>query len=190
MRSLIYHLISRIKPLDLIEEQQIAFAKEWIDSGAELFRIAKPDRPDTHLVTYFVLLDQKSNKILLVDHKKAELWLPPGGHVEKDEHPKQAAEREAKEELGIKAHFLYEDPFFITVTKTLGTITPHTDVSFWYLLKGNPQDHLKYEEEEFHQIQWFELSKIPFERTDPNMRRFIKKLRGSQWLANTLSSEQ
>ncbi|MEU4312510.1 NUDIX domain-containing protein [Nocardia sp. NPDC024068] len=32
---------------------------------------------------------------------KAGLWLPPGGHVEPDEHPARTACREVAEELGI-----------------------------------------------------------------------------------------
>ena len=39
--------------------------------------------------------------VLLVNHINAGLWLPPGGHVEPDEHPAQTASREALEELGI-----------------------------------------------------------------------------------------
>lgn|GEM_PF-6423224 len=35
-----------------------------------------------------------------MDHKKGELWLPPSGHVDPGEDPKEAVRREAKEELG------------------------------------------------------------------------------------------
>ncbi len=41
------------------------------------------------------------NKVLLHKHKKLGLWLPPGGHIELDEDPNQAALREVKEEAGI-----------------------------------------------------------------------------------------
>lgn len=42
------------------------------------------------------------HKILLVKHKKLGLWLNPGGHIEPNELPHQAAEREFWEETGIK----------------------------------------------------------------------------------------
>lgn len=42
------------------------------------------------------------DKLLLVKHKKAGMWLCPGGHVEKNELPYQTAEREFWEETGIK----------------------------------------------------------------------------------------
>jgi len=59
----------------------VHFAKGWIDSGAQIFRLMKPETPDPHLVAYFLLLDPAQKKVLLVDHKKAGLWLPSGGHV-------------------------------------------------------------------------------------------------------------
>lgn len=40
-------------------------------------------------------------KVLLHLHKKIGKWLQPGGHIELDEDPNQAAMREAKEETGL-----------------------------------------------------------------------------------------
>ena len=42
------------------------------------------------------------DKVLLVKHKKLGIWLNPGGHIEENELPHQAAEREFWEETGIK----------------------------------------------------------------------------------------
>lgn len=41
------------------------------------------------------------NKVLLRMHEKYHVWLTPGGHVELDEDPVQAALREVKEETGL-----------------------------------------------------------------------------------------
>ncbi len=41
-------------------------------------------------------------KVLLVKHKKLQIWLNPGGHIEGDELPHSAAEREFFEETGVK----------------------------------------------------------------------------------------
>jgi 8-oxo-dGTP pyrophosphatase MutT (NUDIX family) len=37
----------------------------------------------------------------LHEHDKLGMWLPPGGHVDRDELPHRAAEREVREELGL-----------------------------------------------------------------------------------------
>ena len=41
-------------------------------------------------------------KVMLVKHKKVGAWLCPGGHIDPNELPHQAAEREFWEETGIK----------------------------------------------------------------------------------------
>lgn len=44
-----------------------------------------------------------NEKILLILHKKLDLWLFPGGHCEENELPHATAERECFEETGITA---------------------------------------------------------------------------------------
>ncbi len=168
--------LSSILPVDSLEKEHLDFVKAWIASGAEIFRITKPDNPNIHLVSYFIVIDPYTNEILLVDHKKAGLWLPSGGHVELNEHPRDTVKREIQEELGIEADFLFENPLFLTVTKTVGNVKQHTDVSLWYILKGDRNQPLQFDNDEFHQIQWFQPHKIPYERTDPHMRRFVDKV--------------
>lgn len=40
-------------------------------------------------------------KVLLLWHKKLRKWLPPGGHIEPNELPDEAAVREVREEVGL-----------------------------------------------------------------------------------------
>jgi 8-oxo-dGTP diphosphatase len=176
IREEILTTIASIIPFDNAEKEHLNFVKDWIASGAEIFRIEKPNKPDIHLVSYFIVIDPETNELLLVDHKKAELWLPPGGHVELNEHPKETVKREIKEELGIDAEFMFEDPLFLTVTNTVGHVARHTDVSLWYVLRGNKETPLTFDLDEFHQIQWFQQKEIPYERTDPHMKRFVDKV--------------
>jgi 8-oxo-dGTP pyrophosphatase MutT (NUDIX family) len=46
--------------------------------------------------------------IALHEHAKLDMWLPPGGHVERDELPHVTARREAEEELGIEVDLLHD----------------------------------------------------------------------------------
>lgn len=175
MRQVIRELISDITPLDDLEQTHQEDTLRWIDTGADLFRQIKPATPPRHLVSYFLAVDE--DQALLVDHKGASLWLPSGGHVEPGEHPKETVQREAMEELGITPEFVFETPIFLTVTETVGSSPRHTDVSLWYVIKGNQKQAYDFDQNEFHRVQWFDFGKMPWERTDPHMGRFLNKLR-------------
>lgn len=55
----------------------------------------------------------KELKTLLVFHQKLQKWLPPGGHLELDELPSEAALREAREETGLDAEIIDQPPVTI-----------------------------------------------------------------------------
>lgn len=50
-------------------------------------------------------------EVLLVHHNKLNKWLYPGGHVDPDGDPAQAAVREVAEETGVQAVVLGEPAF-------------------------------------------------------------------------------
>lgn len=52
------------------------------------------------------IIDPNTLKILLVKHKKFEKWVQPGGHIEENETPEEAAVREVFEETGIRVRLL------------------------------------------------------------------------------------
>jgi 8-oxo-dGTP diphosphatase len=179
MRDRIAEIITSVEPLDELERAHRDSTLEWIRSGAPIFRTAKPDVPPKHLVSYFALVDEARGKLLLVDHKLAGLWLPSGGHVEPGEDPKATVVRELSEELNLAAEFVRESPLFITVTQTVGAVSGHTDVSLWYLLRGDSSRAIEFDRGEFHGVRWFSFDEIPYERSDPHMRRFVAKMRSS-----------
>jgi 8-oxo-dGTP pyrophosphatase MutT (NUDIX family) len=47
-------------------------------------------------------------KVLLHHHLKLGMWLPPGGHIEEDELPDEAAVREVYEETGLRVELVGE----------------------------------------------------------------------------------
>ena len=178
MRDQIRLEVEAIHPLDGLESTTIHDTLRWIDSGSQLCRIEKPATPKKHLVSYFAIVD--ADHLLLVDHINAELWLPPGGHVEPNEHPKEAALREAREELSVEPAFFFDHPVLITSTETVGKTAGHTDISLWYVFHGCVEDQYTYNHSEFASVRWFHRDEIPIERSDPHMARFLTKLYGDQ----------
>jgi len=61
-----------------------------------------------HFCASAFIINPKDKKILLVKHSDYDKWLQPGGHIEEDETPEEAAIREVYEETGIKIKLLGE----------------------------------------------------------------------------------
>ena len=187
MRAAIRGELESISPLDALERQHRSEALAWVDSGAPLFRTAKPATPPLHLVSYFAVVDGES--ILLVDHKNAQLWLPPGGHVEPGEHPRDTVAREVREELGFVPVHEISAPLMVTLATTVGLTSGHTDVSLWYVVKASRSQAMTYDAQEFHGIRWFEFPEVPLSRSDPHMARFLLKWRSRSSLQHTLGNQ-
>jgi 8-oxo-dGTP pyrophosphatase MutT (NUDIX family) len=164
-----------IRPFDTVEQDHLSDAIEWLESGAPLFRIGKPDQPAKHLVSYFAVVDE--GHILLVDHKNAQRWLPTGGHVEANENPRETVVRELKEELGMEISLAQVGaPCMIPVTQTVGLTSGHTDVSLWYVVRAGRSSKIDFDAAEFNDVRWFSFSEAAAVRSDPNLVRFLAKL--------------
>jgi 8-oxo-dGTP diphosphatase len=177
MRARIRDEIAQIAPLDRLESEHLADTLAWIDSGAQLCRLAKPATPPRHLVSYCVVHD--GSHVLLADHRNAQLWLPTGGHVDEGEHPRASAERELREELGLALPHPVGAPLLLTVSTTVGLTAGHVDVSLWYAVRTTRDQALRVDPDEFVSVRWFAFDDIPIGRCDPNLVRFLGKLRGA-----------
>jgi len=70
-----------------------------------------------HFTASAIVLND-NDQVLLVRHNKIRQWLYPGGHIDPDEDPAQAALREVAEETGILADVL-TDPLFMHPSVTV-----------------------------------------------------------------------
>jgi len=86
-------------------------------------------------------------------------WVFPGGGVDGNEYPLQSAIRETYEEAGIIAHPL-RLPMIVHPTKPF--------VAF-FVLKTNDKKPKLTPNNEFSQMKWFELSKLPKEILSLNL---------------------
>lgn len=174
MRSEIRAEVIAVDPFDELEHEHIAEVLGWIDSNGELCRIEKPATPPKHLVSYFVITD--GSHLLLGDHKKAQLWLPTGGHVEPGEHPRQTVVRELRDELGMELTHSLAPPLMVTHAVTVGSTPGHTDVCLWYLVKADRSELRYFDADEYRTVQWFAFKEAPVSQSDPHLSRFLRKL--------------
>ena len=119
--------------------------------------------------TVFIVHEAKT---LLLFHKKHNKWMPPGGHVEANETPAEAAKREAFEETGIEIEFITQENVWIDDSNAKSIPRPHH-----MLLEQIPQtakepahEHIDFiyigrpvsesPAAELHHMRWFTLEEV------------------------------
>lgn len=139
-------------------------------------------KKDFVVVAYIV----KDGKVLLVHHRKLDMWLPAGGHIEEGETPEDTVLREAKEEAGLDIEIVGEkDEAGNVEGKVQMLITPdhiqleeidgkhqHIDLVYFARAKGGD---VKLREDEHHDIRWFSEADLNSPEIQSNVRRFAKK---------------
>ena len=115
--------------------------------------ITKIENETDHICTFALPYDKKTNTVFLGHHKKANSWIPPGGHLDPGEDLVQTVIRECQEELkltitGKNVHF-----YTITLIDIVGfpRCTRHYD--FWHIIEV-PQQEFTIEAREFYDSAW------------------------------------
>jgi 8-oxo-dGTP diphosphatase len=124
-----------------------------------------------HFTASAIVFDD-SERVLLVHHNKLGQWLYPGGHIDPNEDPAQAALREVAEETGIHAEVISEPPFaHPSVTVHAGPfailemqvsdskIGVHRHIDFVYVLRA-VFGELTAQLEEVGGVQWVPVADV------------------------------
>ena len=111
-----------------------------------------------HYCSFFLPYDKDKGMIYLGHHKKADDWIPPGGHIEPGETPIVAAIREMKEELGTVITEEMLEPFALSgkeIRRPEQGCEAHYDV--WHLVHISVQ-HFNFLKSEYYDANWFTFS--------------------------------
>ncbi len=113
------------------------------------------------------------NKVLMHKHKKLGIWLPPGGHIDLNEDPNEAAIREAKEETGLEIELVgtstqYDSPYGardLVPPRFLNrhyydTTRSHEHVNMAFFARPKTLDIRP--EEEGGEVRWFSAEEIRY----------------------------
>jgi len=71
------------------------------------------------------IVDEEKNRVLLIHHKKLDKWLPPGGHIDPNETPPEAAIREAKEETGLDVELIKQENIWLNKPNAQSLVRPY-----------------------------------------------------------------
>lgn len=117
----------------------------------------------------------ENGKVLLIHHKKLHKWLPPGGHLDPNEIPSEAAKREAFEETGLEIEFIAQEnvwidrwnaksfhrPYMCLLEEipAYGDKPAHQHIDMIYVAKpiGGALTHNQHET---HDIRWFTVKEL------------------------------
>lgn len=150
-----------------------------------LNRIAhgKPSREentDTHFCSFFLPFDPISKKMFLGHHKKADDWIPPGGHIDQGETPLETTIREFQEELQIQLTDEKIELFDISITYINNPqFACKEHYNLWHIVEI-PQQEFIYDPKEFYDAGWFTFDEA-FAKTKRKevldvLREFSKRL--------------
>lgn len=128
------------------------------------------------VVTGYVFNEE--DRVLLIHHKKRNMWLPVGGHMEQNETPDEALLREIAEETGLTVEILGKKeieeagdvkenlatPFHVNVH----SVGDHDHCSFFYVCRTT--GNVMINKEELNNFEWFSRNQLEDERIPKDVR--------------------
>ena len=172
------------------QNEQEEADKEMILSYIETF-------PDTiltrkngfaHMTGSSMIFNKKRDKVLMVYHNIYHSWSWTGGHADGDEDMFLVAEKEAKEETGIKTLRVFNpntgDSFLAAVDilpvwghKKRGQyVSSHLHLNLSYLFEAEEEETLHIKADENSQVAWLPITELKTKVTEPDMIPVYEKL--------------
>lgn len=148
-------------------------------------------KDEKHFTGSAILITQEiPRKVLLVHHKKHNVWIQPGGHLEIYENPVEGTIREVKEETGIDISFFFEkiikldelslqlpspDFFFEETIPAYNDQPQHFHIDSIYIIYV-PFQEAQQQTEEATDIGWFGRDEIQNLSMYENTRKMLAKV--------------
>ncbi len=149
----------------------------------ELGRLPTPfdETADPTHVTGSAIVTDGNGNVVLHRHKRLGIWLQPGGHVDGDESPWAAAQRETREETGLAARHPDDGVRLLHVDAHAGP-RGHRHLDLRYLLLADPGEQPAPDDGESPEVAWFEVEKaLGF--ADDSLASALRALEPGHWTA-------
>ena len=148
-------------------------------------KLTRDENPVTHFGVYFAGFDPAVGEVFVGRHRKSDLWLFNGGHIDRGESLAQTLEREMEEEWGFvhpSAKIL--EPPLLTITEITNdrqVCRLHYDI--WYFAPVDKTNFSPDEaklEKEFHEMKWVTFAEARKAITDLNTLTAVDTLEKSK----------
>lgn len=143
-------------------------------------RLTRDENSASHFCVYFAAFDPARKEVFIGHHKKSNLWLFTGGHIDRGETLEEAVSREIWEEWGQRTNpSTIKPPQLLTITRWMNSTSCKTHFDIWHFFPVDKKrffvDQSKIAEE-FYEIEWNPIDDIFLRITDPATRKALKTL--------------
>jgi 8-oxo-dGTP pyrophosphatase MutT (NUDIX family) len=142
--------IAQITPVDEREATSIARTLDRLTWPGDPFA---EDENDHHVTASAFVVSSRG--VILHRHRRLDIWVQPGGHVDMGETPEQAAVRETLEETGLATRHL--DPVLLFHVDVHPGPWGHTHYDRRYVLTSPPLDPAP-PDGESPDVHWFDFA--------------------------------
>lgn len=176
-RNKVLELLSKFKPHDEQELKDLAQIRTLVEQHEDIFT---RNCLAAHLTGSALVVNPKTKKILLHQHKKLNKWLQFGGHTDGETNLAAVAMKEAQEESGLTDLIFYSaKPLDIEVQKipAKNEVPAHLHLDFRYLVFTQAESLPKPAEHESQTLKFIDISDIDYlvGQLDYALVRLIKK---------------
>ena len=146
---------------------------------------------EKHFAVSGFVVNQDCTKVLMIHHKKLNVWVIPGGHLEPNEFPLEGALREVREETGVDIKF--NDSWLETLAsgKEHQLDSPYSIIAEFIPAKGDKEAHihidmvftiqadeqpLKGQETEVSDMKWMTKQEVLESNTFQSVKDMARKM--------------
>lgn len=172
------------------KNEQEAADKGMILSYIETFpdTILTRENRFAHITAASMIFNKNRDKVLMIYHNIYRSWSWTGGHADGDTDMLYVAEKEAKEETGVKnLRVLWQkaDQSPMAAVDVLPVwghvkrsdyVSSHLHLNFSYLFEAEEEERLRIKEDENSQVDWLKIEEIREKVTEPDMIPVYEKL--------------
>ena len=130
-----------------------------------------------HITGSAWILNSSRDRTVLTHHRKLNLWLQTGGHLEEGEEPRDGAIREGMEETGLTSLRFIQETLFdldIHLIPARGDQLAHYHFDMRFLLEADGDESLVISDES-RDLRWVDLDDVPlYNRSDSVLRMVLK----------------
>lgn len=152
IREDLLETLNELKSYPRVDQAVLQKFLDWSKNN----KLLRGEGSKHHLCAMFAPYDQTRKEVFLINHRKAKMWMIPGGHVEVGESLYECLQREYFEELGRPLQVSKLELFDLTITPITDRPDCETHYDIWYVANVPRQD-FTIEEAAFSDSGWFPL---------------------------------